>query len=170
MRRTAPASVRTRLMLLVLLAVLPALVVMLYTAAEQRRLDAGQVQTDAQRQATLAASDMERGALGARQVLLLLTQMPELRATPTVCSALLVEVLAGYSMYGNFNVILPDGSVRCDALGGAGTVNLGDREYFQRAMATRAFAVGDYTVGRTTDRPSIVFAQPVLGPSGQAEF
>jgi HD-GYP domain-containing protein (c-di-GMP phosphodiesterase class II) len=87
-----------------------------------------------------------------------------------VCSVFLAEMLAGYPMYGNFNVILPGGEVRCDALGGAGTVTLGDREYFQRAVATREFAVGDYTVGRTTGRPSLVFAQPVLGAGGAVDF
>jgi HD-GYP domain-containing protein (c-di-GMP phosphodiesterase class II) len=157
-------------MLLVLLAVVPALAVMLYTAAEQRRLDAEQAQADALRQAILAADDMERAAVGVREVLGLLSQTPELRAAPTDCNAFLAEMLAGYPMYGNFNVILPDGAVRCDALGGAGTVNLGDRDYFQRALATREFAVGDYTVGRTTGRPSLVFAEPVLSPGGQVEF
>jgi HD-GYP domain-containing protein (c-di-GMP phosphodiesterase class II) len=170
MRLVAFAPIRTRLMLLVALAVLPALAIIWFTALEQRRLDTEDAQTDAQRQAVLVASDFERAVVGIREVLLLLSQMPEVRSDVATCQPFLREQLASYPMYGNFNVILPDGTVRCDALGGAGTVTLGDREYFQRAMATRVFAAGDFTVGRTTGRPSIVFAQPVLDAAGQVEF
>jgi hypothetical protein len=49
MRRFSLSSLRARLLLLVLLAALPALALIVYTDLEQRRLTASQVQEDALR-------------------------------------------------------------------------------------------------------------------------
>jgi HD-GYP domain-containing protein (c-di-GMP phosphodiesterase class II) len=167
MPRTLFTSIRTRLVLLVLLAVLPALGVMLHTAAEERRLDTERVQTVARRQAAVIASEVASTMFGVRELLLLLTQLPALATTPAGCSAFLANLLAGYPTYDSFEVILPTGEVRCDSLGQAGAVNLGDQEFFRRALATREFVVGDYTVGRATGQPVVTFAQPVVGAGGQ---
>ena len=44
--------------------------------------------------------------------------------------------------------------------------DVSDRKYFQDAMRTRSFAVGDYAVSRTTRKPVLHFAQPVLDGQG----
>jgi HD-GYP domain-containing protein (c-di-GMP phosphodiesterase class II) len=155
------------LVLLVLLAVLPALGVLLHTAAEERRLDTERVQAVARRQAAIIASEVASTVFGVRELLLLLTQLPELATTPAACSAFLADLLAGYPTYDSFEVTLPSGEVRCDSLGQAGVVNLGDQEYFRRAIARREFVVGDYAVGRATGQPVLAFAQPVVGAGGQ---
>jgi HAMP domain-containing protein len=103
------------------------------------------------------------------QVLLLLTQMPEVRGDTETCRTFLADLRTSYPMYGNFNVIPPSGTVRCASLPSPTPVFLGDRSYFQRALETKSFAVGDFTIGRTTGRPSIVFALPLLDAEGEAE-
>jgi len=57
MARVSFASLRVRLFLLVFLAVVPALVAILYTAAEERQLARTQVQESTQRLVRLAAAE-----------------------------------------------------------------------------------------------------------------
>src|SRR5262249_30134046 len=44
-----------------------------------------------------------------------------------------------------------------------------DRPWFQRALASRGFAVGDYQIGRVTGKPSLGFAMPMLAEDGRVE-
>jgi serine phosphatase RsbU (regulator of sigma subunit) len=41
-----------------------------------------------------------------------------------------------------------------------------DRAYFRRVVETRQFAMGDYVIGRTTGKPTVHFAYPVLDTRG----
>jgi HD-GYP domain-containing protein (c-di-GMP phosphodiesterase class II) len=52
--------------------------------------------------------------------------------------------------------------VRCSAPPAAPGLSLADRAYFQRAVATRDFAAGDFIIGRISGKPSVDFAYPVL--------
>lgn len=79
MTRFSFASLRTRLLLLVLLAILPALGLILYTGLEQQRLAAAEVRREALRLTQLAASKHEELIGDARQLLLTLARLPEVR-------------------------------------------------------------------------------------------
>ena len=46
-------------------------------------------------------------------------------------------------------------------------MNASNRSYFQRALQTRDFAIGDYQIGSITGQASINLAQPVLDSTGQ---
>jgi signal transduction histidine kinase/CheY-like chemotaxis protein len=58
--------------------------------------------------------------------------------------------------------------VFCSANPLPGPVNLGDRSYLQRAIATGRFTVGDLDVGRFSKRDRIGIALPVLDEEGEA--
>lgn len=163
MKCFAPVSLRFRLTLLVLLAGVPALALTLYTANEQRRLAATAVQQDALRVARLAAAGQERLIEGAHQILLLLAQLSQVRGDDAAaCHALLADLLKQYPLYSNFGVIATNGAVFASAVPLPQTVNLSDRSYFRRAVESRAFAMGDYQIGRITGKASINFGLPVL--------
>jgi hypothetical protein len=68
MTRLFRSSLRSRLLLLVLLALLPALALILVTAWEQRQLAAVDAQESALRLSRLAASNQERLIEGARSL------------------------------------------------------------------------------------------------------
>ncbi len=85
------------------------------------------------------------------------------------CNELLRTLFADYPRYANLGVILPNGDVSASALALTNTVNLADRSYFQRALASRAFSIGDFQIGRITATATINFGYPVLGPSKQVE-
>jgi signal transduction histidine kinase len=170
MARFSFSSVRARLLILVLLAVIPSLGLALYTGLEQRRLAAVEAQKDAVR--VLEHSVMQQDLLiaGARQLLLALTKLPEVRHRDSGgCNALFFDILERYPFYANLGAIAPDGDVFCSALAFSGRINAADRAYFRRAIATRDFAIGDYQVGLATRRATINFAYPLISDAGEVK-
>jgi response regulator RpfG family c-di-GMP phosphodiesterase len=56
--------------------------------------------------------------------------------------------------------------VRCSSLPYDASVDLSDRSYFLRAIDSRDFSIGDYQVGRITNKASINFGFPILDDRG----
>ena len=161
------SSLRVRLLLLVVLAVLPALALIVYTAAEQRRGAIADVQETALRVARLAASDQGRRIASAGELLVALAQFREVRLRDGArCSTLFAEVLKRYPLYLNLGAVNSSGELFCSALPISEPTNVADRAYFKRAVASRDFAVGDYQIGRVTKKASVNVAYPVLGEEG----
>lgn len=155
---------------LVLLAVVPALALTLYTHLEERRLRAAQVQDDALRLARLVSADQERLIEGARQLLAALARLPQVRAgDATACSTLFAELLKQYSLYANLGVASSDGDVFCSGLPITRPVPAAHRTWFQRTVQARNFAVGDYQIGTITRKATVNFGHPVFGDGGQLE-
>jgi signal transduction histidine kinase/HAMP domain-containing protein len=168
MARPSLSGLRVRLLLLVLLAVLPALGLILYNAWEQRRLARDAIQHDALQLAELVASDHQRLIEGARQLLAALARLPEVREpTRGPCHALLADLLTQYGVYANLAVADPAGNVVCSAVPLTTSVNIADRPYFRRTLTSREFTVGEYQVGRVTGRATVNFGHPVLDPTGR---
>ena len=168
LKRLSFSSVRVRTLILVFVAVVPALALMLYTASEQRRLDALRAATDAQRQAVLTAAGQAEEVIRARQLLELLARLPSVSAADVAsCNDLLRGLLQNYPAYTNLTVMRPSGEVICSAPPAAAGLNFSDRAYFRRALATREFAAGDYIIGRITGKPTVDFAYPVVDANGK---
>ena len=79
MRRFSFGSLRTLLILLVLLAVIPAMVLALYSGMEQRENALSRSQEDAQRMTENASGVKEHLIENTRQTFFTLSQMPEVQ-------------------------------------------------------------------------------------------
>ncbi len=170
MARWSFHSLRTLLVLLVLLAVTPALVLILYTASEQRRVAAAHVQDEALRLARIASSQQQRFIEGARQLLIALAKRPDVRhARAGACTTAFADLLSSYPFYANLGAIGADGTIFCSALPFTRPLSAAHRSYFQRAVATRTFAVGDYQIGSITKKATVNFGYPVLDASGTVQ-
>lgn len=170
MKHISFSSLRARLLLLVLLAIVPALGLILYTASEQRRGAATEVQANVLRLAKFAAANQGQATEGARQLLLALSQLPEVRQGNTDrCNQLFAKLLQQYRPYANFGVLDRNGNTICSALPYTGTVNAADRAYFRGALDTRDFAIGEYQIGRITGKASVNFGYPVLNRAGKVQ-
>src|SRR5215813_6076475 len=91
-------SLRARLLLLVLLAVIPALGLTLYTNLEERRLRKAQVQEQAMRLSRLVSADHERLIEDARRLLMNLARFPAVRnRNRSACNALFADLLTQHS-------------------------------------------------------------------------
>ncbi len=164
------ASLRARLLVLVLLTLLPVLTIFAYTGLEQRREAANDAREHAELLARLVANDYRRFLDEGRQRLALLATVPQVTgADPGLCQAMLARFLKGDARFANFGVIGRDGRVRCSAVPLKEPVNTSDRAYFRQALATRAFAVGEFQIGRITRAPVLVQAQPVPDALGEVK-
>lgn len=170
MRSWLNSTLRIRLVILVLLAVVPALGLVLHTASEQRRTATLGAREQTLRLAKLAANNQKQVVEGTRQLLMILAQLPVVRqGNSTQCNQLLADILKQHSAYANFAVLDTQGNIICNGIPYSGSTNLRDRPYFQRALQTRKFAVGDYQIDRITQKATLNFAYPILDKAGRVQ-
>lgn len=161
-------GLRARLALPVLLTTLPALGLALYSNLEQRRLAGQSAQEEALRLVRLASSNQAALVEGARQLLMALAQVPQIaNGDGDQCDSLLARIREENTRYSNLGVIGSDGYITCSAVTLVEPVYVGDRRYFQQAIARRDFATGDYQVGRVTGQASINFGYPISDEGGE---
>ncbi|HXH04615.1 MAG TPA: adenylate/guanylate cyclase domain-containing protein [Candidatus Competibacteraceae bacterium] len=164
------ASLRARLLALMLLAVLPAFGLIIYSSLQERQSAARAVQVEAQRLIRLMASQHERFIEGARQLLTALAQLPAVRQRDGAgCSALFADFLRRYPFYANLGAVDLDGDTFCSGLRLTRPVNLADRAYVKGALQTRDFAIGEYQIGRITGKASVNFGYPFVDDAGTVQ-
>jgi serine phosphatase RsbU (regulator of sigma subunit) len=168
MRERCFISLRLRVLGLVVVVLLPALGLVLYTQSEERRAAIDNVHRDEARLIRIVTSNQAAEIEAARQLLTALAHLPQLRSNAGgACDRLLAEMLAAYPLYRNLGVAEPDGTITCSAVPLPSAVNIADRAYFAKALESRRFAIGDYQIGRITRMPSINYGYPVPGADGQ---
>lgn len=168
MRWPSVSSLRTRLLLLVLLALIPTRGLGIYSAWEMRQVARAEALQDAMRMARVASSAGERLVEGAQQLLLTLARLPEVRRQDAAsCNKLFAELLKPYPHFSNLGVATRTGDVFCSAVPFDGVADIRDRTYFQRAVERRGFATGEYRIGRITGKAVINFGYPVLDDAGR---
>ncbi len=161
-------GLRARVLLLVLLAVIPPVGLIAYSAFNARQKAAANAETSAMNLVQLVAREQERLIGSTRQLLISLSKLPELH-NPTsmeTCHQTLAAVAKPFSYYLNIGMARPDGTVICRATGRETSINIFDRGYFQRAVQTRDFGIGDYQIGRITHKNTVNFGQAVLDHAG----
>src|SRR5919108_316593 len=170
MIRERLASLRLRLWLLVLLAFMPAVGLMFYTAAEQRQHAVKEVKDQALRTAQIASSDQERRIDGTRYLLMALAHVPDVRdGDAAECDGFVAALLKDNPLYTNFWVADLRGDLICSAVPLNRTVNIADRSFFRSAIETRNFAIGEFQIGRVTEKLTIGFGYPVLDADGRMQ-
>ncbi len=164
------SGLRLRLLLLVVLASLPPVVLTLHIARQERRGKITALRQRSQDIVKLSARKEEEMILGTRQLLRVVAASSQVQMGRWgECNDLLRTLFADYPRYANLGVIKTNGDVAASALPATNRSNLADRLYFQRALSSRAFSIGDYEVGRITGARTVNLAYPVLDPSGQVQ-
>jgi PAS domain S-box-containing protein len=164
------ASLRGRALVLVLVALLPAVALMLYASAEWRKRAVAEQQDDLLRFARLVSANEQRLVEGASELLIALAHIPDVRRPdPGRCPQVLSTLLAQAPRYANLGVIGTDGQVLCSALPLDPAVRLDGRSHVRRAIETRAFALGDYETAPLSGMPELSFAYPLVDGAGRVE-
>ncbi len=160
-------GLRGRLMILVLLAILPALAIILYSTANERHIHTELIQQDALTCAKVAATHLGQDVEGIRQVLLAVATLPEAHGDNlAACNLMLTNLLAQYPYYGNIGLVNAEGLHLASALPFSPGLSAADRSWFQQLQGTRAFAAGDFQIGRITRKATLNFGYPLKDPSG----
>ncbi len=168
MRWLSVSSLRARLLLLILVALIPARGLGIYMTWEMRQAVRTEALRDAMRLARITSSAGERLIEGTHQILSVLARLPEVRRQDAgACSTLFAELLKPYPYYSNLGVATPNGNVFCSAVPFEGVASIADRSYFQRAVDRRDFAAGEYRIGQISGKAVINFGYPVLDGAGR---
>ena len=168
--RSPVSSLRVRLALMVLLAVLPPLGLIVYTAAEWRRHEISEAEAKAIQLARHASAIHERLIEESRDVLFSLAQLsPVLQGEEARLREILLAFLREHPSLSNLGVIGPDGKISSSARPPADSIDVADRPFFRRAVETRKFATGDWEIDRLAGKGTVTFAYPVLGEAGRVQ-
>lgn len=154
-------SLRTRLVLLVTVALLPVFGLVTYNSLQSQQESLQQARQDMVTTTRLAALSYERTAKGARHLLLAITSAPVIQRNDMVgCAAFMQDLRGKFPEYSNLGLADLKGRVTCDSFNRTQTLSIADRAYFQQAIASRSFVISDYLVGRVSGNPALAFAIP----------
>ena len=162
------SRLRVRLLLLVTLAVVPALLLALDSGLAQERVALKQANEDALTLARLAASSNTRLLEETRSLLSGLARAPGIRdGDLATCNAILAGVVRANALFTDLALVQANGDAVCRGTSLDDWSNVSDRHYFQHVVATREFAAADYRVERATGRGVILAGYPVVDADGQ---
>lgn len=163
-------SLRARILWLVLAASLLPVLAIFWLLLEIRSATAAEARERLAARAALAAADLDDKIAGTGQLLFGLARVPLLAAGDrSACSEFLAEVLQAHPQYTGLLTIAPDGSLFCDSLRSGRTLDLRDRDYFQRAL-TATGPVVEAAVGRLTGKGVVQIAYPVRDSGGRLHY
>jgi signal transduction histidine kinase len=159
------SSLRLRLILLVLLAVVPAFGVVLYSAQKHQELRANEVQRNALTAARVIAAEHERLLENSHQLLITLARVPQIREQAgAACSKILAGLLE--PLYADLGVADLKGNIVCSALPAKAAAARRSGLYLSRVIETHDFSIGDFRVIPSTGKTVANLGYPVLDSPG----
>jgi signal transduction histidine kinase len=160
-------SFRGTLFSLVLLAVLPAMGIILHNGLVSRDHAVLHAREELARIVTALAGAQLRTTDVTRQTLATLAIMDEVRNQDIIaCTAIFSRILLHNPLYTNLTLTDPSGGILVSAMPMT-FPSLADRKHFKDALRTKAFSPGEYIVSRATAVSSFPFAYPILDELGE---
>jgi PAS domain S-box-containing protein len=162
-------SIRTHLLLLVLLSVLPALGIVIYTGINWLRSDVKAAHNDALRVLQSLANDHQRNAESTRQLLTTLAKLPDVQnRNAAACNRLFRAIHKENPMYTTILASDAQGMIFANALPFT-PYSVKQRKYFQDSIRTKDFSAGEYMIGIASGLRLFPFAYPVLDSRGRVQ-
>ncbi len=159
-----------RLFILVGAALLPALAIQGYSQYDLHRARDAEVRSEVVRQAYRLASEQQHVIDSIRDVLRTLTDLRPIREqNAPECIARLNQLRSKLEGYAAILVSRADGSTLCLSDTDpphAGWPQISDRPFFQQAMRTGEFTVGNYAFSRRLNRAVLPLAMPYQNMAG----
>jgi len=157
-------TILSRLLVLVLVALVPAIAIQAYSEIELRHSRQVEVRNQALSLAKLAAEEQKQIVQGIRQVLIALSELPAIKSKDrNACNAALAGMKGRFPAFLSFLVTDENGDPFCNTYSDHKPVNVASRAYFADAMKTGAFTVGEFSIGLSVQRKIIPFALPYYG-------
>jgi signal transduction histidine kinase len=161
------ASLTSRLFLLVLIAVLPAIFIQAYNEFDLRRSREADIRRQVIQTTRQFGEEMGELREGARQLLLVLSQLPVAqKGHGAECGKLFASLRRKFPNYSLLGAADIDGNVYC-ASRPVSRWNVADQAFFMRALAHDGLAVGNYFVDPQTGEKQIHFAHRFYDGDGQ---
>jgi PAS domain S-box-containing protein len=169
LKRILKWSIRTHLLVLVVLAVLPAVGIILYTGVENRKHAVEEAKNASLRMVSSIAFEQERAVEDARQLLATLSKLSEVqRLDVQICNKLFSDLLIQNPSYADIMFADLRGIIRASALAfPLSDISVNDRKYFKNVLKTRDFTIGEYAVSKAYNIPCLHFAYPLEDKEGR---
>lgn len=165
-------STRGRLILLVLLVVIPAFLVQLYSAWSDLQQDINIRKQDAGNIVVRAQGNFQILLETSRTVFTELVRLNAIR-TPDNCTQIFNDLHLAYERLAphatNIGLSDANGDIYCATNVVVGQKNIADQLHFVRATQSLDMAIGDYSPNPSTGEPSLSVAYPVLSFDGKVE-
>lgn len=148
--------IRVRILCIVLLAVIPAIGLIWYSAAARKRQISEEIESNALRLSRFLASNLERDLLqgeGYLRSVATTVDFRKLRADS--CGKVLANLLGKSSVYSNLGVAEADGRVACSAAPLPEGSGLGKLSWFHKASVPGSLAVGFDYKGALSQQASV---------------
>ena len=156
------------LLLLVVVALLPAAGIQVYNAIDLHHRQEREVDRQAERLLDLVEAEHNRLIDGIRQVLATVRQTRFARNGEfDACQVFMDRVRPDYPEYIDFYLADGTGTVRCGTEARTTGTFIGDRFHFRQALATGAFTTGEYIARHPTGQAVLTFALPLGNPMGE---
>ncbi|HMB15858.1 MAG TPA: ATP-binding protein [Pelovirga sp.] len=169
MHRWLKGSIGKNLAALLIIALIPAFSILLFSGFEQRQIAI----TDAEKNVQLLARSMAQAQIDlvntSRSILSTLALLPEIQEFNLAASEQIFQSLIKQNPeFQNFTLTDLDGEVLASALPFE-RINLADRKHFRQAISCDDFAVGEFIISRVgTAEPALAFAYPIRKADGKA--
>ncbi|MBZ0116651.1 MAG: HAMP domain-containing protein [Sandaracinaceae bacterium] len=162
-------TLRGRLILLVCFASVPAVLFILFAAAQERESALERMETEARHLGNLASREHAHHLNGGRNLLRRLGGVLACEAQPPlsdpVCPDYLPALLSGFPQFANIGVAGPGGEVVCSAAPIQHAASLNSNIAFDRALASPGVETGNYVVG-FVGRPVLHLAYAIRAADG----
>ena len=159
--------IRFLLILIVMIVALPAAGIIINAGLQQRNEALAVARKDTQIVAERIAYEQQGMVASARQLMVSLSQVPEIKRKDAVkVTALLREILKLNPDITNIFVADRSGTVWASALPITPPFVISDRRYFKNALASGQLSSGEYVVSRVTNRPTFNLSYPVKDEHG----
>lgn len=163
MTRFSTFPIRTQMLLLAILLTLPSLGIIVYSGLKVRAADYRKAIIESQKLADSLAETQEDIAREAKVLGSLLTELPEARNPGSgKIRSILATAIKQNPQYNNILITDSSGIVRVSASPITERISVADRLYFTAARDTLRFSAGEYVVARTTGKPTIHMATPIV--------
>ena len=159
-------SIRTHLILLVLISVLPALGILVYTGLQHQRHLLEDAKVDSLRVLREVAGAHETAVASAQTFLATLANLPEVQnKEASGCRELFKDLLERNPLYSNILAADAGGTVYATATAFT-PHSIHHRKYYKDVVTTKGFSAGEWVEEMAVKRPVLHMAYPVVSPKG----
>lgn len=160
-------SIRSKLLILVLASVLPALGIILYSNFERQEQDLKKAEAEAMFILQSLSYDHENVVKVTRNFLMVLSKLPAVQnRNASACKKLFRELIKENTQYSTIIAADTKGRIFANPIS-SNSINIGESDFFQDVLDKKTFSVGNYILGRFSKRAILPFAYPVLDSKGR---
>lgn len=165
--RKPGTSIRLRLLILAIAAIVPLALERIYHIETERRDSLEETRQRAFILAQQGAEKQSESIAAARGTLQLIARAyPKFIESKVPCDAFLKAAVVGTPGVKTVSVASPDGKIVCSANPGSIGLDISDRPHFQQVHRKGGFVVSDYALGRRILGPTVFVGYGELSPTG----